>query len=189
LKLDIMLNRKAHKWSFGELLARLLWDALHPLFRFSPRVFWGWRIWMLRAFGAKIGRHVHIYPSVRIVIPWNLNIGDQTAVGDRAILYALGLITLGDRVTISQGVHICAGSHDYSRADRPLLKPPVTVGDDTWIAADAFIGPGVTVGRGTIVGARSVVMKDIGDQVIVAGNPARVIKPFVSSLPTSGNQA
>lgn len=127
-------------------------------------------------FGAKIGRGVHIYPSVYIKIPWNLTIGDQAAIGDRATLYALGHIDIGARATISQGAHLCAGSHDISRRDRPLTRLPITVEPDAWVAADAFIGPGVTVGAGAVVGARSVVTRDVGTGTIVAGNPARLLR-------------
>lgn len=173
---DVTANRSATKWSRRELLLRLLWGTLHPAFRFSPRPFWAWRRLLLRMFGARIGRDVHIYPTVRIVVPWNLDIGDQAAVGDRAILYALGKITLGPRVTISQGAHLCAGTHDISRPDRPLVKAPIDVAADAWVAADAFVGPGVAIGQGAIVGARAVAMKDVAKRTIVAGNPAKVIR-------------
>ena len=131
---------------------------------------------LLRLFGAKVGRDVHVYPTVRITIPWNLTLGEQCAVGDRAILYALGPITIGARTTVSQGAHICAGSHDYLRHDMLLTKQPIMIGSDTWICADAFVGPGVIVGDRAIVGARAVVMKDVAQDAIVVGNPAYQIK-------------
>lgn len=174
--LDIAANRRSCKWSRRELLGRLLWTVVQPFFAISPRPLWGWRRWLLRAFGAKIGQEVHIYSTVRIIIPWHIEIGDQSAVGDRVILYALGNITIGQRVTISQGTHLCAGTHDYRRADRQLLKLPITVEDDSWIAADAFIGPNVTIGKGSIVGARSVVFKNVESGWLVIGNPAQPIK-------------
>jgi putative colanic acid biosynthesis acetyltransferase WcaF len=130
---------------------------------------------MLRCFGAHVEGDVHIHPSVRIAMPWNLTLRSQCAVGDRAILYALGCIEVGARATVSQGAHLCAGTHDHRRADRPLLTPPIQVGADSWIAADAFIGPGVCVGQRCIVGARAVVMKSVCDGQMVAGNPARVL--------------
>lgn len=130
---------------------------------------------MLRAFGANVGREVHVHPTVRITIPWNLSIGDDSAVGDGVILYALGPINIGARTTISQGAHLCAGTHDWRDPTMPLKKPPVSIGSDAWICADAFVGPGVNVGDAAILGARAVVMKDVGSGVIVAGNPARPI--------------
>lgn len=130
---------------------------------------------LLRAFGAKIGRQVHIYPSVRVTIPWNIEIGDQAAVGHNSILYALGPICIGARATVSQNVHLCAGSHDYRDPAMPLLKLPIEIGDDAWICADAFVGPGVVVGVRSIVAARAVAVKDVPDGMIVGGNPACLI--------------
>ena len=130
---------------------------------------------MLRTFSAKVDRNVRIHPTVRITIPWNLTLEHDCAVGDRAILYALGPIRIGPRATISQGAHLCAGTHDWRDPALPLMKPPIDIGSDAWTCADAFIGPGVTIGEGAIVGARAVVMKDVAPQTIMAGNPARKI--------------
>ena len=173
--MDVSANRRATKWTFTEQAGRLLWDLAHPLFAFSPRQAWVWRRAMLRVFGARVGAHVHIYPSVRIAIPWNLDIEAFAAVGDRAILYSLGHIRICASATVSQGAHLCAGSHDYNNPARPLTKPPITIGANTWICADAFVGPGVTIGNNSIIGARAVVMRDVTNGVIVAGNPAREI--------------
>lgn len=170
--LDVEANRKAQKWTMREKAGRVLWAMAQPLFAWSPRPLWSWRRQMLRLFGARIGNEVHIYPTVVVTVPWNLEIGPQSAVGDRAILYALGPISLGSRVTISQGAHLCAGTHDWRLPDRPLLKPPIVIDDDAWICADAFIGPGVTVGKSAIVGARAVAMKDVSPGRIAVGNPA-----------------
>jgi putative colanic acid biosynthesis acetyltransferase WcaF len=175
-RIDVNANRGTSNWTYREKVGRTLWALVAPAFRFSPRLFWGWRRAMLRAFGARVGLEAHIYPSVRISIPWNLALGDGCAVGDRVILYALGSITIEARATISQGAHLCAGTHDITRADRPLLKPPIFISADAWVAAEAFIGPGVTVGNGAIVGARAVVMKDVEQGCVVVGNPARLIK-------------
>ncbi len=130
---------------------------------------------MLRLFGASVGSGARIYPTVSIIIPWNLTIGDEATIGDRVILYALGSIAIGARVTISQGSHLCAGTHDYRKADFPLLKRPIAIGEGAWICADAFIGPDVTIGKYAIVGARAVAMRDVAARTIVAGNPARII--------------
>lgn len=173
---DISGNRARRSWTRGENVKRALWALAWPLFALSPRPFWGWRCAMLRVFGARVGRETHIFPSVRITIPWNLWLGDQVAVGDRATLYALGPIRIGSRVTVSQGAHLCAGTHDWRCAERPLVKAPIAIGDDAWICAEAFIGPGVTIGARSIVGARAVAMKDVPADTIVAGNPARSIR-------------
>lgn len=173
---DIKANRRATKWTRREQIGRMLWTIALPLFKFSPRQLWSWRRFILRIFGANIGHHVHIYPTVKITIPWNVSIGDFSAVGDGAIVYALGRVTVGQRVTISQHAHLCAGSHDYMYAAMPLVKLPIQIGSDAWICADAFVGPGVAIGKRAIVGARAVAVKDVPDDAIVGGNPARLIK-------------
>lgn len=178
-KIDVTKNRAAEKWTARERLGRVMWASVWPLFRFSPRPLWGFRRVLLRLFGATVGAGAHIYPTVRIAIPWNITLGCDCAVGDRVILYSLGLIIVGNRSTISQGAHLCAGTHDLNDAARLLLKPPISVGHDAWICADAFIGPGVKIGNYAIVGARGVVVRDVNQSVIVAGNPAREIRSIV----------
>lgn len=173
MEVNVAGNRKVVKYTSRELAGRVLWGCASVLFKFSPRPLWGFRRSLLRAFGGKIGRDVHIYPSVIVTMPWNLEIGDQAAVGARAQLYALGRIHIGSRTTISQGAHLCAGTHDITRADRPLIKSSIVVGEDCWIAADAFVGPDVHIGSKTVAGARAVVMKDVPAGQIVVGNPAR----------------
>lgn len=177
--LDISANRKAVRYSRGELLLRVLWGLCKPLFRFSPRTCFGWRRMLLRLFGAKVGRNVHIYGTAVIYMPWNLEIGEWSGIGEQAFVYNLGRVTIGDMTTISQRAHLCAGTHDFTDPSLPLLKPPIAIGNQAWICADAFVGPGVTVGEGAIVGARAVVVKDVGSWDVVAGNPARFIKKRV----------
>ncbi len=174
--LNIHKNRSDKKWTSRENFCRALWGLVYPLFHFSPRPLWGWRRVLLRAFGAKIGNEAHIHPAVKIAIPWNLEVGSQAAVGDGAIIYNLGLIQIGSEATVSQGVHLCAGSHDYKLSHMPLVKSQISIGKGAWLCADAFIGPGVSIGDYAIVGARGVVMKDVAEWDIVAGNPAVVIK-------------
>lgn len=174
--IDIEANRRARKWTSRELARRALWEVAQPFFRYSPRLFWGWRLLVLRAFGARIGKAVHIYPSVRIAVPWNLIVGNFVAIGDGARVYNLGHVGIGDNATVSQGAHLCAGTHDYRRSDMPLIKAPIQLDQGAWICADAFVGPGVTVGEYAIVGARAVAVRDVPAWAIVAGNPARFIR-------------
>lgn len=176
MRMDVDTNRQGRKWTRREQAARVLWAFATPLFRLSPRSFWGWRRMLLRAFGARIGAEVHVYPTAHITMPWNLDIGEMAAVGDHAVLYALGSIHIGPRATVSQYAHLCAGTHDITRADRPLLKPPISIGADAWVAAEAFVGPSVSIGPRAIVGARAVVTKDIASDHVVAGNPAKTIR-------------
>lgn len=175
--MDVKANRESIKYTKKEQMLRVLWCVLgKPLFKFSPRPFFGWRRWVLRLFGAKVGKEVHTYPSTIVYFPWNLVVGDWSAIGEDALIYNLGIVTIGERVTISHRAHLCAGTHDYRKPEFPLLKPPIAIGDQAWICSQAFIGPGVTVGTGAIVGAAAVVMKDVEPWVIVAGNPALKVK-------------
>ena len=173
--LDIDANRSARKWTTCELVGRVVWAAVIPLFWCSPRVLWSWRRFILRCFGASVSAQVHILPSVRISIPWNLTIGEQSSVGFDTLIYNLGRVYVGRRVTISQRAHLCGGTHDFCDPTMPLVKSPITIEDDAWVCADAFVGPGVTIGAGAVVGARAVVTKDVPPWAIVAGNPAREI--------------
>ena len=173
---DVKENRRARKYTTGEMTRRMLWTLARPLFRLSPRPCFGWRRLLLRCFGAKIGRSVHIYPSATIYFPWNFEAGEGSAIGEQALIYNLGRVTLGSRVTISHRAHLCAGTHDHSKSDFPMLRPPIVIGSEAWICTDAFVGPGVTIGDGAIVGARAVAMKDVKPWSIVVGNPARESK-------------
>lgn len=173
--MDINENRTSRKWTRKELLGRVLWAAFSPMFRYSPRLLWEWRCFLLRLFGAKIGRNVHIHPSARIFIPWNLTIGDWSSVGFDALIYNLGPVSIGSKVTVSQRAHLCAGSHDFRDPAMTLLKLPIEIGDEVWICADAFVGPGLVIHQNAVVGARAVVVKDVAAGSIVGGNPACVI--------------
>jgi putative colanic acid biosynthesis acetyltransferase WcaF len=128
---------------------------------------------LLRLFGAQVGAQVHIHPSARIFLPWNLEIGDWSSVGFEAWLYNLGPMKIGERVTISQRAHLCGGTHKFREASMPLVRASITVCNEAWICADAFVGPGVTIGDRAVVGARAVVMRNVPPGKIVVGNPAR----------------
>ncbi len=181
--LAIQENRKAVKYSKKELFRRVLWMPFSVIFRLSPRPCFGFRRWLLRCFGASVGTGVHIYPSAVIYFPWNFLIGEDSSVGEWALVYNLGIVTIGKQVTLSQRCHICAGTHDYTLPEMPLIKPPVDIQTGAWICADAYVGPSVTVGEYAIVAARAVVVKDVGAYSIVGGNPAKVIgsRTFSSS--------
>jgi putative colanic acid biosynthesis acetyltransferase WcaF len=172
------VKHQASVWSTRDKVRRVAWMVVRAiLFRPSFHNWYGWRRFVLRLMGAKVGAGARVRETVRIEIPWNLEIGNDTVVGHEAILYSLGRIRLGRKVTISQYAHLCAGTHDQSDPTFPLLTPPVTVEDGAWVAADAFVGPGVTVGAWAVVGARSTVVKDVPAGQIWAGNPAKFIKP------------
>lgn len=174
------LRPEASPWSFRDKAFRALWMLMgRPLFRLSFHNWYAYRRALLRRFGAIVGRRAMIRPTAHIEIPWNLDIGEDATVGDHAILYSLGRITIGDRAIISQYAHLCAGTHDYTDHTFKLLRTPITIGDDCWVGTDAFIGPGVTVGNLTVVGARSSAYKDLPPGKVCVGNPAKPIKDRV----------
>ena len=185
-RLDIAANRRAAKWTRRELFRRFLWELAQPVLHLIPRHFWGLRRWLLRLFGAQVGREVRIHRTVRIAIPWTLRIDDEAAIGDWVQIYNLGQISIGAQATVSQGAHLCAGTHDHRRLDLPLVKCTIEIGRGAWICADAFVGPDVTVGDFAIVGARAVVVRDVAPGAIVAGNPARVVgqREFFEKAPS-----
>jgi putative colanic acid biosynthesis acetyltransferase WcaF len=156
---------------------QLWWLVEALLFHPSPQIFYGWRRFLLRAFGARIGKGVRIRPSVTVTYPWKVSIGDWSWVGDHATLYSLGEITLGSHVVISQHTYLCTGSHDFARPTFDLYAQSIHVGSESWLATNVFVGPGVTIGPGAVIGACSVVLKDVPEKMICAGNPLRVLRP------------
>jgi putative colanic acid biosynthesis acetyltransferase WcaF len=174
-RVDHAANQAARKYSTAEQLRRVAWSLGRWLVRLSPRPCFAWRRVLLRVFGARIGAHVNIYPTAYLYMPWNVDIGDWSALGEDVLVYSLGKVRIGSSVTLSYRSHVCAGTHDLNDPALPLLKPPVHIEDGVWVGTEAFIGPGVTVGYGAIVGARAVVVKNVAPFDIVAGNPARTI--------------
>jgi putative colanic acid biosynthesis acetyltransferase WcaF len=167
-------------FSLGNRLARVVWNVFQgTLFRWSPRPMHGWRNFLLRLFGARVGRGAHVYPGVQIWAPWNLEIGEEACCADGVVLYSQGKITLGRRAVVSQGAHLCGGTHDYEQDGFPLVTKPIRVGDHAWIAAEVFVHPGVEIGEGAVVGARSVVVRDLPEWVVCSGNPCEPLKPRV----------
>ncbi|HTK75784.1 MAG TPA: WcaF family extracellular polysaccharide biosynthesis acetyltransferase [Gemmataceae bacterium] len=172
--------RATSPWSARQKLARALWYVVEAtLFRLSPRPCYRWRNWLLRRFGGRVAPSARIRSTVAIEIPWHLTVAPDVIVGDHVILYCLGPVSIGARTTVSQYCHLCAGTHDYSRPDFPLLPLPITIGSDAWLAADVFVGPGVIIGDGTVVGARSSVFADLPPWKVCVGTPARPIKDRV----------
>ncbi|RNC80348.1 MAG: putative colanic acid biosynthesis acetyltransferase [Phycisphaera sp.] len=169
-------DRSVSPYSTKEKVGRILWAIVQStLFRSSFHNWYGWRRFLLMRFGAKLDPIVRIRRTVTIECPWNLAMGNESSAGDGVKLYCLGPVTIGNRVSISQFAHVCAGSHDHTRPDLPLTRPPITIEDDAWIAADAFVGPGITVGAGAILGARGCAFKDLEPWTIYGGNPAKAI--------------
>lgn len=173
---------KAHSadgpsFSVANRASRVIWGLTWLLLaRWTPPPLHFWRAMILRAFGAKVGYGARIYASAKIWLPANLTIGAQSVIGPRVRCYNQGRITIGDRVTISQDASLCASSHDVSDPHFQLVLRPITIEDDAWIAAEAFVGPAVRVGAGALLGARGVAMRNLQPWTIFSGNPAAPIR-------------
>lgn len=177
LTLDIAGNFAARKYSRREQMLRVMWALGRWLLILSPLPCYRWRRMVLRLFGARVGRKARVHPSTVIFMPWNVELGDWSAIGPGVFVYSLGKVRIGHRATVSYRSNVCAGTHDFTDPTLPLIKPAVTIADDAWVGTEAFIGPGVTVGRGAIVAARAVVVKDVAPLTVVGGHPAREIAP------------
>jgi putative colanic acid biosynthesis acetyltransferase WcaF len=158
------------------LLKRLLWSCVQlPFWLRVPRVLSPVRIALLKLFGAQIARRC-LVGSARIWIPWNLHMGEFSAIGDSAEVYNLAAVRIGANSVVSQRSYLCTATHDYTRSSFPICALPITIGSSAWIAAGAFVAPGINVGEGAVVGAFSVVTKDVPPWTVCAGNPCQVIK-------------
>jgi putative colanic acid biosynthesis acetyltransferase WcaF len=136
-----------------------------------------WRSFVLRFFGARLGRGCRIYPGATIWAPWNLVCADEVSVANHVNLYNQAPIELGYRCIISQNSHLCTGTHNYRSPQFELMASPITIGRHAWVCADVFIGPGVTIGDGAVIGARAVVVRDMPEWTVCAGHPCKPIKP------------
>lgn len=172
-------SRTGPSFSLSNRLARALWGVVWLLlFRPSPRPLHAWRVALLRLFGARIGQHFHVHASARVWAPWQFQVGDHVGVGERVIFYNMAPMRIGDNAVISQGAHLCGGTHDYTSRHFQLQAAPIQIGERVWICTEAFIGPGVTVPDGCVVGARAVMTRSPreGAWGVYAGNPATFIK-------------
>ena len=165
-------------------IGRVLWSIVWLfLYRPSPKIFHGWRRFLLRLFGANIGKGVHVYPSAKIWAPWKLEMDDHSCLSFDVDCYCVDKVHIGSHTTVSQYSYICTASHNFEHPNTPLITSPITIGNGAWVAADVFIGPGVIIGEGAVVGARSTVLKHIAPWTVVAGNPAQFIKKRKISVP------
>ena len=164
--------------SFAERMGSIAWALVwHVPFRWSPPPFAGWRRLLLRLFRARIAPTAHIASSVRVHFPWNLTICPQVRIQPYVILNCMGRITVGRGTLVSQYAHLCAGTHEYQRADMKIVRCPIEIGSDVWIAADAFVGPGVTLGDGCLLAARSSAFHDLPVGMVCIGEPAEPRHP------------
>ena len=165
-------DRGAPRWK--EVLWTLIrWIFFHTFLPWPSAI----RVELLRLFGARIGGGVVIRENVNISMPWRLTVGDHVWIGEDVGILSLAQVTIGSHVCISQRTYLCTGSHDYRREGFKLITRPITLHDGSWIAAAAFVGPGVTIGTGAVVSAGAVVMKSVAPNTLVAGNPAVELRP------------
>jgi len=163
--------------TLGNKALRGLWGLVWLLlYRPSPRLLHGWRRLLLRLFGATIGAGAHPYPSARIWAPWNLEMAPRSCLAQGVDCYNVARVTLGADVVVSQYAYLCTASHDADAADFPLVAAPISVGRKAWIGADAFVGPGVRIAEGAVIGARATLFADVEAGQIVVGSPARHLR-------------
>ena len=167
-------------FSFGHRLRRLVWMIVWGLLAsWTPPMFHAWRRAVLRFFGARIGRGVRVYGGARVWFPPDLVLGDYAVLGPGVNCYNQAPITIGARAVVSQGAHLCAGSHDISDPNFQLIAKPIVIGANAWIAAEAFVGPGVVVGEGAVLGARGCAFSRLEAWTVYVGNPAKALRPRV----------
>jgi putative colanic acid biosynthesis acetyltransferase WcaF len=168
---------------FKVKMLRVLWHCVQlPFFPHTPRLLSPLRVLLLRLFGARIARACHIGPGVKIWIPWNLTMGERSAIGMGTEIFNFAPVEIGAHVVLSQRSYVCTSTHDYTHPHFPLVSAPIRIESQAWVAAEVFLAPGVTVGEGAVIGARSVVTKSMPPWLVCAGNPcrpmkARIIKP------------
>lgn len=160
----------------GIFVVQFWWLVQSSLFRFSPQFAYGFRAWLLRLFGAKVGKKTVIRPNVRVTYPWKVKIGDYVWIGDNAELYSLGEIDIGNNSVISQRSYLCAADHDFQKIEFPIQAKKIVIREQVWLAADVFVAPGVTIGAGAVIGARSSVFKDMPPGMVCMGSPCAPIK-------------
>lgn len=178
--LRMMQSYRPSPHSRANKAARAAWGiAWLLLFRPSPKPLFGWRRWLLRRFGARIGEGANIHASVRIWAPWNLEVAPYGTLSPFVDCYCVATIRIGRMATVSQYAFLCAASHDPDAPDMPLTTAPISIGDHAWVAADAFVGPGVRVGEGAVLGARASAFSDLAPWTVHVGTPARPLRARV----------
>ena len=165
-----------------EKAKRALWNiAWTILIRPCPRgkFFSKWRRFVYRLFGAKLADTASVHASARVFMPWNLEMAPYSVIGDNAEIYNPALVKLGRNCVISQHAYLCTTSHNIYSKRHEQIDKPIIMEDRSWVATDAFVGMGVTIGEGAVVGARASVFKDVEPWTVVGGNPAKFIKKRV----------
>ena len=163
--------------SFRNKAARAIWGVVWTLlFRPTPKLLHGWRRFLLRLFGARLGRGAVVHASVRVFAPWNLEMGDHACLGPFVDCYCVDRISIGAYAIVSQYSFLCSASHDHRQFQMPLVRKPVRIGAHAWVAADVFVAPGVEIGEGAMIQVRSTVLDNVPAWTIASGHPARPIR-------------
>lgn len=173
---------------FRDRLARAAWQLVwFGLARFTPIAFHRWRCWLLRQFGAKIEGICSVYPTTKIWAPWNLSMEARSCLAAGVDCYNVAEVRLGADVTVSQRSFLCTASHDFDNSDFALIGASISIEPGAWVAAEAFIGPGVQLGERAVVLARAVVVRGVPPGMVVGGNPAREIRKRAMIKGPKGN--
>lgn len=163
-------------WTRKQRLGLVLWEYTWVLLcSWTPKPANRWRLFWLRLFGAKLYGTPFVHQRASIQIPWNLTLHHLSCLGDRANAYSLGEIEIHELATVAQEAYLCTGTHDFKHPSLPLLTAKISIGARSFIGARAFILPGITIGASAVVGAGSIVTRDVPPNVVVAGNPAKII--------------
>lgn len=183
LKNKFQNDRYSSPWALKEAILIRVWEVVWNLFvRWLPKICFKWHVFLLKLFGCKISGKAYVAPTCRIYAPWLLSLSDHCALGSRSEIYNLGPISIGERTTVAQYVYLCNGTHDFNDKRLPLLVGNMTIGNDVFIGAKAIILPGLVIGDRSIIGAGSVVTKDIMENEIWAGNPAKFVKKRIDNF-------
>jgi putative colanic acid biosynthesis acetyltransferase WcaF len=166
----------------SKVIVQLWWIVENTFFAMSPQFLYGWRRFLLRLFGAQVGRGVLIRSTAKFTYPWKVSIGDYSWIGEQTVFYSLDEIRIGTHVAIAHGVYFNTGLHDYTKKEFTILSKKIIIGDECWITNDVYIAPGVIIGRGTVVGARSSVYKDLPSNKVCIGNPVKIVR---NRIPTA----
>jgi putative colanic acid biosynthesis acetyltransferase WcaF len=193
--MDILDAHKRDTWkgdpsfTLRNRLYRLVWSAVWLFFAsWTPPPLHGWRRFLLRAFGARIAATANIYASARIWSPANLCMGEYACIGPRVTVYSMALITFEPYSLVSQGAHLCAGTHDIEDQAFQLQARPISIGFRAWVAAEAFVGPGVNIGDGAVLGARACAFRDLEPWTVYVGNPAKALRARKVRYPLPGRE-
>lgn len=178
--MNIDISRKVSPHPLSNQIMRVMWGLVYySLFRYSPRPMRAWRRMLLRLFGAKLGKRVKVAGSAKIWAPWNLVMDDHSTIGPYVDCYCADTIRIGANSTVSQYSFLCSATHDFTHPNMLLYTRPIVIGAAVWICADVYVGPGVTIRDGVVVGARSSVFNDLPPWTICVGSPAKPKGPRI----------